>query len=60
MAEVITSLDPKYLKLLEELQGTLENPLHKRLIQAYDGKDPLKSMESELQTILLEVLQHED
>jgi hypothetical protein len=47
-------------KYLTELMDRLSNPVHKRLIQAYEGSDPKESMESELGEILLEVLHHED
>ena len=45
---------------LDELLAELSDPVHKRLIQAYRGKDPVKSMESKLGEILMEVLNHED
>lgn len=45
---------------LDELLAELSDPVHKRLIQAYQGNDPVKSMESELGEILMEVLHHED
>lgn len=47
-------------KIFDELLKGLKNPIHKRLIQAYQGEDPLKSMESELGKILLEILNRED
>ena len=43
-----------------ELLAELSEPVHKRLIQAYQGDDPLQSMESELRKILMETLKHED
>ena len=45
---------------LDELLAELSDPVHKRLIQAYRGNDPVKSMESKLGEILLEVLHHEN
>jgi len=45
---------------LDELLAELSDPVHKRLIQAYRGDDPVKSMESELGEILIEVLYRED
>lgn len=45
---------------LNELLAELSDPVHKRLIQAYRGNDPVKSMEFKLGEILMEVLQHED
>jgi len=47
-------------KILTELLEELSNPIHKRLIQAYQGEDPLSSMESELATILMELLHSEN
>jgi len=45
---------------LDELLAELSDPVHKRLIQAYRGNDPVQSMESELGKILMEVLNRED
>jgi hypothetical protein len=45
--------------LAELLQGVTD-PIHRRLIEAYQGDDPVQSMESELCKILMEVLRHED
>lgn len=45
---------------LEELVEKLSNPIHRRIIQAYQGSDPIQSMESELANILIEVLHRED
>lgn len=45
---------------LNELMEKVTSPLHKRLIQAYKGSDPRKSMEDELGKILIEVLHRED
>jgi hypothetical protein len=45
---------------LDELLAELSEPVHKRLIQAYQGDNPVQSMESELRKILVEILKHED
>jgi hypothetical protein len=45
---------------LAELETTISDRVHNRLIKAYRGKDPTTSMESELKAILLEILQRED
>lgn len=45
---------------LDELLTELSDPVHKRLLQAHQGDDPVHSMESELGKILLEVLNRED
>jgi len=42
------------------LEAGISDPVHKRLIKAYQGNDPTTSMESELKAILLEILQRED
>jgi len=47
-------------EFLTELEASISDPVHKRLIKAYQGNDPTTSMESELKTILLEILQRED
>jgi hypothetical protein len=53
-----TSHRAKYLGLLTE---QLESPLQKRLVSAYENNsDPIKGMESELSSVLLEILSHED
>lgn len=38
----------------------LSDPVHKRLIEAYSGDDPVESMEAELGRVLEEVLSSED
>jgi len=55
MAEVV-----KIEKYLKELCDSLENPQHKRLINAYKGNIPKESMEQELGRILAEVVKSED
>ena len=48
-------------KYLRQLQGELANPLHVRIVAAYEKKsDPVASMEAELGAILTEILAHED
>jgi hypothetical protein len=58
--EQASSQNPCLKKFLDELQKEISNPLHKRLIQAYGGSEPVKSMESELAKIISEILRHED
>jgi len=55
-----TSQDFPCEKCLDELLVELSDPVHKRLIQAYRGNDPVQSMESELANVLIEVLNRED
>lgn len=45
---------------INELSERLENPLHKRVLKAYNSPDPVRAMEAELGKILLEVLENED
>lgn len=45
---------------IDELLVQISDPIHKRLIQAHRGTDPVESMESELSGVLLEVLHRED
>jgi len=47
-------------KYIGEFLAALSDPIHKRLIQAYQGGDPVQSMESELGKILMEALHRED
>lgn len=56
----VPSQDIRRAKFLEELEEQLSNPIHRRLIQACQGDNPVQSMESELGKILLEVLHRED
>jgi len=60
MMEEVSSQNSRREEFLDELQRELSDPLHRRLIQAYRGDDPVQSMESELAKILLEVLRRED
>lgn len=45
---------------LKQLQKEIIDPIHKRLIQAYTGNNPLQSMEDEFSKVLKEVLTRED
>ncbi len=47
-------------KMLDELIEGLENPFHRKVIQAYRVGDSLKDMEKELGKILLEIMSRED
>ena len=60
MSQETISQDPPRKKYLDELLVKLSDPVHKRLIEAYQGDDPVQSMESELGKILIEVLRCED
>ena len=55
-----TSKDARRAEYLDELLKKISDPVHKRLIQAYMGSNPVQSMESELGEILKEVLHLED
>lgn len=58
--EEVSSQNSRREEFLDALQRELSDPMHRRLIQAYRGDDPVQSMESELAKTLLEVLHHED
>lgn len=60
MNKKATSQDFSFEESLDELLAELSDPVHKRLIQAYRGNDPVQSMESELGKILMEVIHCED
>ena len=47
-------------KYLKELDDLTEDPIHKRLINAYKENNPMESMEAELGRILAEVMNRED
>jgi len=48
-------------KYLKQLQEELKDPLHKRIVAAYEKKvDAVASMEAELSAILTEILTHEN
>lgn len=60
MNDKAASQNSPYTGYIQELLSCLSDPVHKRLIQAYQIDDPVKSMESELRKVLIEVLQNED
>ena len=60
MMDEVSSIKSRSEEFLDELQRELSDPVHKRLIHAYQGDEPVQSMESELAKILLEVLRRED
>ena len=60
MIEEVSSEESRREEFLDELKREVSGPLHRRLIQAYRGDNPVQSMESELAKILLEVLRRED
>jgi hypothetical protein len=65
MNNEVTCHDFSSEEYLSKLLLELSDPVHKRLIQAYQGNNPLQSnplqsMESELGKILLEILYRED
>lgn len=46
---------------LSQLQESLDDPIHKRLVAAYlTGTEPVASMEAELSSILNELMTDED
>jgi len=47
-------------EFLEELMAELSDPLHRRLVRAYQGDSPVQAMEAELAAVLLEVVKRED
>lgn len=59
MAEEASSKSPRCREFLGELQKEIPTSLHKRLLQAYRGDDPVQAMEAELAKILIEVLRRE-
>jgi hypothetical protein len=60
MSQPTYSHNSQLQMFLEELKQEISNPIHKRLLQAYQGQTPVQSMEAELTKILLEVLHRED
>jgi hypothetical protein len=60
MMDEVSSEKSRREEFLDELQREVSDPLHRRLIQAYRGDNPVQSMESELAKILFEVLRGED
>ncbi len=45
---------------LARLSEVIADPTHRRVVAAYAGDDPVRSMEAELGRILQEILEHED
>ena len=60
MMHDVSSEKSRSEEFLDELQRELSDPLHRLLIKAYKGENPVQSMESELSRILLEVLDLEN
>lgn len=60
MSSEVTDQRPSEDVFMDKLLAQLSDPIHKRIIQAHGGVDPVQSMESELGKILLEVLHRED
>jgi len=55
-----TLQESRFKEYQAELLEMVSDNVHKRLIEAYQLKDPVESMEDKLGEILLEVLQNED
>ena len=47
-------------EFVSEIVAELEDPIHKRIVQACTKDDPLNGMEAELARILLEAIDDED
>jgi len=47
-------------EFLRGLREQVADPVHKRLLDAYAGPDPVASMEGELASVLLEVMRDEN
>lgn len=45
---------------VKDLIKELSDPIHKKLLQAYQGSEPVQSMEAELRNIITEVFRRED
>jgi len=60
MSDEPTPKDSGVTEILEDLLKQLSDPVHRRLIRAYAGQDPVRSMESELAAILREAVASED
>lgn len=60
MVEKASSTKARRVEFLEELKAEISNPLHRRVVKAYQGDNPVQAMELELGAILLEVLKRED
>ena len=55
-----TLQESRFKEYQAELLEKVSDSVHKRLIEAYQLKNPVESMEDELGRILLEVLHNED
>lgn len=51
---------PTEEKCAKDLIEELSDPIHKNLLQAYGGSEPVQSMEAELRSIITEVFHRED
>ena len=60
MSSEVTDQRPPEDVFMDELVTQLSDPIHRRIIQAHHGVDPVQSMESEIGRILLEVLNREN
>ena len=60
MSSEVTNQGSPEEVFVEELLAQLSDPIHRRIIQAHQGSNPVQSMESEIGKILLEVLNRED
>ena len=55
-----TLQERRFKEYQAELLEKVSDKVHKRLIEAYQLKNPVESMEDKLGEILLEVLENED
>lgn len=55
-----TLQESRFREYQAELLEKVSDDVHKRLVEAYQLKNPVESMEDKLGEILLEVLQNED
>lgn len=60
MAENSNDQSSPTKNILGELLSQTTDPVHKRIISAYAGEDPVVSMEGELAKILLEIMKDEN
>ncbi len=47
-------------RYLDELKEAVQNPVQRRLLEAYRGENPVDEMELELGKILYEVVEHRE
>lgn len=57
--EKTTQVSPSK-EYVSEIIENLTDPVHRRIIQAYKDANPVQSMESELVTVIREILNRED